>query len=102
MILLFSCVLLIILLARANEELTRTPFILSLIAIAYSISLLWPRLFGSLAESFDEILLLMLPLILLPDLLNLTIDEIRRNITAFLYLALFAVCASIGITAGIT
>jgi len=102
MILLFSGVLLIILLARVNEEITKTPFILSLIVISYIVNLLFPGLYGSLGESFDEILLMMLPLILLPDLLGLTIEEIRRHIGAFLYLALFAVCASIAIAAGIT
>jgi len=102
MILLFSVVLLIILVARVSEEVTKTPFILSLIVISYIVNLLWPGLFGSLGESFDEILLLMLPLILLPDLLGLTLGEIRRHIGAFLYLAVFAVCASIGIAAGLT
>jgi CPA1 family monovalent cation:H+ antiporter len=102
MILLLTSVLLVILLSRVLEELIKIPFALALILLSYILHLSFPAVFTSLGENFDEILHLMLPVILLPGLLNLTVEEIRRYIWTFLYLAVFAVIASIAIATVIT
>ncbi|MEJ1487049.1 MAG: cation:proton antiporter [Candidatus Sedimenticola sp. (ex Thyasira tokunagai)] len=102
MIILLTSVLLIILLSRVTEEVVKIPFALALIIFSYLLRLTFPEIFISLGANFDEILHLMLPLILLPDLLGLTVEEVRRHVWVFLYLAVIAVAASIGIATGIT
>ena len=76
MILLLSGILLIILLSRITEEALRIPFVLALILFSYGLRLSFPDQFAALGSNFDEILRLMLPIILLPDLLSLTSGEI--------------------------
>jgi len=102
MIVLLTIVLLIILLSRVAEELIKIPFALALIIFSYVLNLGFPTVFSALGENFDEILFLMLPMILLPDLLGLTVAEIRRHVWAFIYLAVFAVATSIAIASFIT
>ncbi|MFK5895174.1 MAG: cation:proton antiporter [Pseudomonadota bacterium] len=97
-----SVILLIILLARLFEELLKLPFTLSIITLSYAASMLAPDLFVGMATNFDEILYLMLPVILLPDILSLSIKEMRQHIGDFIYLALVAVIASITLAVWIT
>jgi CPA1 family monovalent cation:H+ antiporter len=102
MILLLSGILLIILLSRITEEALRIPFVLALILFSYGLQLSFPAQFAALGSNFDEILHLMLPIILLPDLLSLTIGEMRRHALTFLYLAVFSVIASIALAVLLT
>jgi len=97
MLLISSIILLIILFARVFEELFKIPYTLSIISIAYALNLAFPELFTVLAANSNEIVFLMLPLILLPDLLNLSIDEIRKHVWDFSYLALFSATAAISL-----
>jgi len=75
MLLLVSFLLLIILLSRITEEKTRIPSTLAIIVYSFALSLFFPELFSISSEEFDEILYLMLPMILLPDILNISIKE---------------------------
>lgn len=95
MLLVISAILLTILLARIFEELFKVPYILSILVLAYSFNSVFPELFDPLASHFDDIILLMLPLILLPDLFNLSIKEIRKHLWDFSYLTLFSSIAAV-------
>jgi len=97
-----SVILFIILLARLFEELLKLPFTLSIISLSYAVSFFIPDLFVGMASNFDEILYLMLPVILLPDILSLSIKEMRQHIWDFSYLALVAVLASIAFAVWVT
>jgi len=97
MLLISSIILLIILFARIFEELFKVPYTLTIIAAAYSLNALYPDLFSVLSANFDNIIFLMLPLILLPDLFNLSIKEIRRHLWDFSYLTLFSAVATVAI-----
>lgn len=97
-----SVILLVILFARLFEELFKLPFTLSIITLSYILSFFVPDLFVGMADNFDEILYLMLPVILLPDILSLSIKEMRQHIWDFSYLALVAVVASIALAVWIT
>ena len=97
-----SIILFIILLARLFEELLKLPFTLSIISLSYAVSMLVPDLFVGMAANFDEILYLMLPVILLPDILSLSIKEMRQHSWDFVYLALVAVVLSIALAVWIT
>ncbi|MEA3370538.1 MAG: cation:proton antiporter [Campylobacterota bacterium] len=102
MLLLISLLLLIILLSRITEEMTQTPATLSVILYSFAISLFFPQLFSVTSAEFDEILYLMLPVILLPDILNISIKELKAYSKEIFYLAVVAVIGSIAIATLIT
>ena len=102
MLLLVSFLLLIILLSRITEEITKIPSTLAVIVYAFAISLFFPQLFSVSANEFDEILYLMLPVILLPDILNISIKELKVHAKEIFYLAVISVVASIAIAIFIT
>lgn len=95
MILIFTAILLFILLSRILEQSFKVPSTLSLLLLAFFVNLYFPGFINLTNEDFDEILYLMLPLILLPDVLNLSIVDIRRNYRVILYMAVVAVVVSI-------
>jgi CPA1 family monovalent cation:H+ antiporter len=98
MTVLLSVILLIILVSRLSESVFKLPFTLALITSAYLVSHLFPVLFENLASNFDEILFMMLPVILLPDILQLSLAKMRENIGVLLYLSVVAVLAAVSIS----
>jgi CPA1 family monovalent cation:H+ antiporter len=64
--------------------------------------MLFPDIMYISAEGFDEILYLMLPIILLPDILSLSMDEIKKNAWALFFLAFVAVILSISLAVFVT
>ncbi|NOR57587.1 MAG: diguanylate cyclase [Sulfurimonas sp.] len=102
MLVLVTFLLLIILLSRMTEEMTKIPSTLSVIVYSFAVSLFFPELFEISSKEFDEILYLMLPVILLPDILNISIKELKNNAKEIFYLAVVAVVASIAIATFIT
>ena len=95
MLLLFTTLLLFILLSRIIENFTKIPSTLSLIAISFLILDLFPNAVELTDEKFDDIMYLMLPVILLPDILNISISELKKHYKEIIYLALIAVIISI-------
>nr|WP_321267284.1 cation:proton antiporter [uncultured Sulfurimonas sp.] len=102
MLILVIFLLLIILLSRITQEITKIPSTLSVIVYSFAISLFFPELFEISSQEFDEILYLMLPVILLPDILNISIKELKNHAKEIFYLAVVAVIASIAIATFIT
>ncbi len=100
MLLTFTLLLLLVLLSRFLEERFKLPFALGAITLAYVADSGFHL--EILGEHFPEVVYLMLPLILIPDVLGVSRAEIRENRGALLYLALVAVVVSIGAAAGIT
>ena len=102
MLLLFTILLVFILLSRVIENLTKVPTTLSLIVLSFLLSHLFPNITTLTNEKFDEILYLMLPVILLPDILNISAHELKKHYKEIIYLALFAVVSSISVAVFIT
>lgn len=102
MLVLVTFLLLIILLSRITEEITKVPSTLSIIIYSFAISLFFPNLFSVSSQEFDEILYLMLPVILLPDILNISIRELKANAKEIFYLSVVSVVLSIAIAVYIT
>ena len=102
MLLLVSFLLLIILFSRITEETTKIPSTLSVIVYAFALSMFFPQFFSVSSEEFDEILYLMLPVILLPDILNISVKELKANAKEIFYLAVISVVLSIAIATLIT
>jgi len=102
MLVLVTFLLLIILLSRITEEMSKIPSTLSVIVYSFAVSLFFPELFEISSKEFDEILYLMLPVILLPDILNISLKELKNHAKEIFYLAVIAVVASIAIATFVT
>jgi len=89
-------ILTILLLSRVLQRHLSIPLpigIMSLTLITYTYM---PELINlSAHEQFDEILLLLLPLILLPDAMNFRLQDLKKHGIAIFYLAFVAVVLSI-------
>ncbi len=102
MLTLMTFLLIIILISRITEESIKIPSTLSLIVYAFILSYFFPNMMNITNEEFDDILYLMLPIILLPDVLNLSIDELKKHSKEIFYLAFVAVILSIIVAVFIT
>ncbi|MBT7308934.1 MAG: transporter, partial [Gammaproteobacteria bacterium] len=102
MILIFTSLLLFILLSRVFEHALKIPTTLSLLLLSFFVNQYYPDFITLSDREFDEILYLMLPLILLPDVLNLSIVDIRKHYKVILYMAVFSVAGSITLAVFIT
>jgi len=95
MLILATVLLIIILLSRVVEKFIKVPTTLSVIVFAFGLSFLFPNIFVISNKEFDEILYLMLPMILLPDVLNISTRELKEHTKEIFYLAFVAVIISI-------
>jgi len=102
MLLLFTILLIFILLSRVIENLIKIPTTLSLIVLSFLLSSFFPNLSTLTNDKFDEILYLMLPIVLLPDILNISVDQLKKHYKEIFYLAFIAVLSSISIAVFIT
>ena len=98
MIALLTLILVIILVSRLFESVLKIPFTLGLILTAYTSSHLFPDALSEISDNFDEIIYMMLPVILLPDVLQLPIKRIRQNLGVLLYLAVIGVLISVALS----
>jgi len=94
-LLLFTILLVFILLSRIIENFTKIPSTLSLIVLSFLLSNFFPNTINLSDEKFDDILYLMLPVILLPDILNISLKKLKIHYKEIIYLAFFAVIISI-------
>ena len=102
MLLLFTILLVFIILSRIVETSTKIPSTLTLIVLSLILSYFSPDVLNISHDQFDEILYLMLPVILLPDILNISSQELKKHYKEIIYLAVVAVIASISIAILIT
>jgi len=96
----FLLILLALLLSRFIEVYTKIPFILPLILLSYLFNSFFDL--SILGENFEEIMYLMLPIILIPDVLGLSRSELKKNGLSIIYLAVIAVVVSIALAVGFT
>ena len=102
MLLLFTILLIFILLSRIIETSTKIPTTLTLIVFSFILTFFFPHILSISDDKFDEILYLMLPVILLPDILNISASELKKHYKEIIYLAIIAVISSIAIAVFIT
>jgi len=96
----FSIILILILVSKFLEDLYKVPFVLVVIILSYAANSLFDL--NVLGDNFEEIIYLMLPIILIPDVLGLSRSELKENFSNIFYLAVIAVLLSIGAAVGIT
>ena len=92
-----AIIVIIILFSRLIEEITTIPINLPLIALSYIVSSSIPGFFHVTPEMFDEILIMLLPVILFPDVINLSVKEVKENFLPIFYLAFIGVAVSLAI-----
>lgn len=96
----FAIILLLTLVSKFIEDALRIPFVLIVIILSYSLNNFFEL--SILKDNFENIIYLMLPIILIPDVLGLSRSELRENIGNIFYLAVVAVIISIVLAVGFT
>lgn len=97
---LFTLIIVLVLLSKLFEAQLNLPFVLVLITLAVAADAIVDL--SLLGEHFHEILYLMLPVILIPDVLGLSRHDLRAHGKEIAYLAVVAVVISIALAVGIT
>ncbi len=89
-------ILTILLLSRVLQRQFSVPLPIGIMSLTLLVYSLMPELINlSANERFDEILLLLLPLILLPDAMNFQLKDLKKHALAIFYLSFVAVVLSI-------
>ncbi len=96
----FLVILLLILISKFIEDSTKIPFVLVVIILSYIANYFLDL--SILGDNFENIMYLMLPIILIPDVLGLSRSELKENLSSIFYLAVSAVVLSIVLAVGIT
>lgn len=96
----FSILLAIIFIAKYIEDTTKISFVLSIIILAYIANILFDL--SLLKENFHSIVMLMLPIILIPDVLGLSSSELKESKSSIFFLAFFGVLFSIALAVSFT
>lgn len=89
----FTILLLTILLSRYLEHVIKIPFALNSIVIAYVLSNYVD--FSILSQNFEDVIFLLLPIVLIPDVLGLSRSELKSSLNPIFYLAFIGVLVSI-------
>jgi len=89
-------ILSILLLARVFQRQLSIPLPIGIMSLTLAMYSFFPEYINlSAQENFDEILLLLLPLILLPDAMNFKLRDLKKHAIAIFYLSFVAVILSI-------
>ncbi len=96
----FTIILTLILVSKYIEVRTNISFVLIVLPLSYFVNYLFDL--SILKDNFQEILFLMLPIMLIPDILGLSGDELKKNKLNIFFLAVVAVALSILIAVGFT
>jgi len=96
----FSIILTLILISKYIEDRTNISFVLIIVVLAYGANSFFDL--SILENNFDDIIYLMLPIILIPDVLGLSSSELQENESSIFFLAFLAVVLSIALAVGFT
>jgi len=89
-------ILTILLLSRVLQRRFSVPLPIGIMSLTLAVYSFFPEVINlSAHEQFDEILLLLLPLILLPDAMNFQLRDLKKHGIAIFYLSFVAVVLSI-------
>ncbi|SFV75302.1 Na+/H+ antiporter [hydrothermal vent metagenome] len=96
----FFIILVLIFISKFIEDRLKIPFVLVVIILSYGANYFFDL--SVLGRNFEEIIYMMLPIILIPDVLGISRSELEENAGAIFYLAFVAVVLSIIAAVGIT
>jgi len=81
-----ALILIIVLLSRLVEETTGVPIIVPVILFSFLFGYMFPHVFHITPKLFDEILIMLLPVILFPEVINLSVRDFKENFDSIFYL----------------
>ena len=96
----FTIILTLILISKYIEVRTKISFVLIVLPLAFFVNYFFDL--SVLKDNFQEILYVMLPIMLIPDILGLSSDELQKNELNIFFLAVIAVILSIIMAVGFT
>ena len=96
----FTIILTLILVSKYVEVRTNISFVLIVLPLAFFANYLFDL--SILKDNFQEIIYVMLPIMLIPDILGLSSDELKKNEANIFFLAIAGVILSIILAVGFT
>jgi CPA1 family monovalent cation:H+ antiporter len=96
MILTLLALLTILFISIELQKYFKIPSPLSLIGLSYGFYYLFPHMVLFSEETFAELVLFLIPILIASDALQLQLEDLKRNALSLVYLALFSVAISVG------
>jgi len=95
MILTLLALLTILFISIEFQKYFKIPSPISLIGLSYGFYYLFPEMILFSEESFAELVLFLIPILIASDALQLKLEDLKQNALSLLYLALFSVAISV-------
>ena len=95
MILTLLALLTILFISIELQKYFKIPSPISLIGLSYSFYYLFPSMVLFSDETFAELVLFLIPILITADALQLKLEDLRKNALSLIYLAMFSVAISI-------
>ena len=96
MILTLLLLLSILFISIEVQKYFKIPSPITLIGLSYAFYYLFPHMVLFSEESFAELVLFLIPILIASDALQLNLDDLKKNALSLVYLAAFSVAISIG------
>jgi CPA1 family monovalent cation:H+ antiporter len=96
MILTLLALLTILFISIELQKYFKIPSPISLIGLSYGFYYLFPQMVLFSEETFAELVLFLIPILIAADALQLKLDDLKKNALSLTYLAMFSVAISIG------
>ncbi len=97
MILTLLLLLSILFISIEVQKYLKVPSPISLIGLSYSFYYLFPDMVLFSSESFAELVLFLIPILIASDALQLKLEDLKKNALSLTYLALISVALSVGL-----
>ena len=97
MILTLLLLLSILFISIEVQKYLKVPSPITLIGLSYSFYYLFPDMILFSSESFAELVLFLIPILIASDALQLKLDDLKQNALSLTYLALISVALSVGL-----
>jgi len=97
MILTLLVLLTILFLSIEIQKYLKIPSPITLIGLSYGFYYLFPHMILFSEETFAELVLFLIPILIASDALQLKLDDLKKNALSLTYLALISVALSVGI-----
>ena len=96
MILTLLALLTILFISIELQKYFKIPSPISLIALSYGFYYMFPQMVLFSEETFAELVLFLIPILIAADALQLKLEDLKKNALSLVYLAMFSVAISIG------
>ncbi len=96
MILTLLLLLSILFLSIETQKYLKIPSPITLISLSYGFYYLFPQMVLFSEETFAELVLFLIPILIAADALQLKLEDLKKNALSLLYLALVSVAISVG------